>query len=265
MIVSTQAAFSLLFLLLQASHQVRGEHPTITTKLEHDNDTIHDPEKQTRTSLRLPLKEKHADAHSSIGTRYLRKDDDEDVGSAWPTYMPTSFDETSPEFITTSFESGYMRDPTTEEMISISMETQWPTYFPTNFATRAPTIATPSFGVASSSYNCDPIGSRTNYNEKPALTTPTAHPMSKIFVPDTPAAPAVPIGRPTRRPFDEREESSVVTFRRGDMLKNIERLGIKGRNEIACHELYRYYFTTHACPILNLPVFLLLLLADPKQ
>ena len=214
MIAST-AAFALLLPTFLSCCFVSGEHSTAT---KFETESTRDAGKQTRTNLRLLRKEMVSVESSSIGTG--------DVETAWPTYTPTSFDETSPEFIATSFESGYMRDPTaTEDTISISMETPWPTYFPTAFATRAPTVEVPTFGIASSSLNCDPVGSRPNNNNNKPAPAPT--PTTISSTPADPAPTFSPVARPTPRPFVEREDPTV-TFRRGDMLKKIERLGIKG-------------------------------------
>ena len=248
--ITAPAAFAFLLLSFQTCRQVNGDDPTATF-MESGS-----MERQTHTNLRLPQKEKDAD-DSSIGTRSMQEvdvqDDDvlgddvlsDDVVTAWPTYSPISSDDEPfhPEYIAigTSFESGYMRDPTTGgETFTISEETPWPTYFPTVFETRAPTFVIPTFGISSASNNCDPVGSRTNnYIEKPSPpTTPTAPQIvSKTPSPSKPNTPdnnnnnnnnISPVPRPTPRPATNENVDSSVTFRRGDMLKKIERLGIKG-------------------------------------
>lgn len=279
--IASPATFALLLLSFQSTchhHQANAEHPTDT---KSEGGSLVTPngasEKQTHSSLRQVVVSRmdNADESAIIGTaRFLNGEEDDNVmETEWPTYTPTSFDETTPEFIATStyFESGYMRDPTTttDDIISISSEeeTPWPTYFPTAFATRAPTIGiTPTLGIASSLYNCDPVGSRTNNNdEKPSPPTPprptTANPMSSTTtttttVSTTPASDPTtpssfsPVFRPTRRPVNEEHEDPSVTFRRGDMLKKIERLGIKGKEPCAWHVVVcfcRGGYETHAC------------------
>lgn len=237
--IASPAAFSLLLLSSLTGRLVYGEY--LTHNIAEGQQVSSGGERQTRSSLRVPQKEKMGagDESAIIDARSMQE---EGAETAWPTYVPTSFVETSPEFIITSFEDGYMRDPT-EGTISIEMETPWPTYVPTSFETRAPTIAIPTFGVASSSLNCDPIGVRTNYipvRNNSATRPPTAHPMPNIDNNDKTPVPTktkdiidpTSTPRPTQRPITN---TSRVTFRRGDLMKKIERLGIKGENWIVVH------------------------------
>jgi hypothetical protein len=274
--ITAPAVFAFLLLSFQTCRLVNGEDPTATI-MEGGS-----AERQTRTNLRLPQKEKDAD-DSSIGTRSMQEvdvqEDDvlgddvlsDDVETAWPTYSPISSEDEPfhPEYIAigTSFESGYMRDPTAGgETFTISEETPWPTYFPTVFETRAPTIAIPTFGISLASNNCDPVGSRTNYIENPSPpTTPTAPQIaSKTPTPSKPNSNEgnptpnnSPVPRPTPRPATNENVDSSVTFRRGDMLKKVERLGIKGTIEIASNMYCAMMLCS--CSILNFVSFSLLL------
>lgn len=101
-----------------------------------------------------------------------------------------------------------------------SPATEWPTYHPTPpspfIEVDSPVVVSPSIEVHS---GCDPIGSRSMPVPRPKRNIVTKVP-SKSPVPES------------RRPDTYEPTASEVTFRRGDMLKDIARLGIRG--EVFC-------------------------------
>ena len=119
--------------------------------------------------------------------------------------------------------------------------TSWPTYNPTLFKTRSPTYEIETPTIVTLENGCDPIGSRLNLSiprNNPVMSSPTppvsispsASPLPKIELDlpedeneleseDNPANEDKPVESPT---------NDAVTFRRGDLTKDISRFGIKG-------------------------------------
>ena len=101
----------------------------------------------------------------------------------------------------------------------------WPTYVPSPFVSvvsESPHIVTPTIVTH---FNCGPIGSRTSPAPRPTRNNPVTR---------FPSASPLPKIDPDTYTPTENEEPSPVTFRRGDLLKDITRLGIKGEVHEDC-------------------------------
>lgn len=123
--------------------------------------------------------------------------------------------------------------------------TSTPTYSPSNFPTVTPSIApyniiTPTMATGPNlSPNC--LRNRSSPTPKPSSkplsfprTTPFPPPSAKPTALPTPNPTRIPTQNPTNPPIfidlDTYSPTKDVTFERGDLRKDIRRLGIKGKN-----------------------------------
>ena len=106
-------------------------------------------------------------------------------------------------------------------------ETDWPTYMPTIHQMKIPSVEPVPFNLPTQIdqitlpvLNCNPIGSRTNPVPRPTRNLPvTRSPTSSPEPPSPTKSTADNTPNPTKQ---------EVTFRRGDMSKDIKRFGING-------------------------------------